>query len=173
MRTSPADDSGQLARSLGIGAQRPPMQNRSGRTQKVSPPSIVPGASIRPRVRYARCRRPCLDGRRLGRPVRLAGPEWDRATVGHQQRVEGVHEVRRRELGLEQVHARAEPRQGLEERVVLAPREVEVDRVEEAVRRIVEAAPKASPGRLTRTSSSGEVMLWAPNRRSVVIIDRG
>ena len=44
--------------------------------------------------------------------------------------------------------ARAERGQGLDERVVLAPREVEVDRVEEAVRRIVEGGAEGRPGAL-------------------------
>ena len=54
---------------------------------------------------------------------------------------------------------------------MLAPRDVEVDRVEEAVGGVVEGAPERRPGRLTSTSRSGEDMLWAPKDRVVVVMD--
>ena len=67
----------------------------------MSPPSIVPGASIRPSVSIPAAERPGLDGGRLGPPVRLARAERDGAAVRDQQRVEGVHEVRARQVLVE------------------------------------------------------------------------
>ena len=50
MRTSPPTSSASWpAPSASVRSVRP-MQNRSGRSQNVSPPSTVPGASIRPIV---------------------------------------------------------------------------------------------------------------------------
>ena len=58
--------------------------------------------------------------------------------VGDEQRVERVDEVRVVGLGLQHVDGRPEPGQDVDEGVVLAARDVEVDRVQEPVRRIVE-----------------------------------
>ena len=69
------------------------MHNRSGRSQNVSPPSRVPGASIRPTVGMPRAR-VHASTTRLSLPVRLARPQRDRPAIGDQQWVEGVHEVR-------------------------------------------------------------------------------
>ena len=114
-----------------------------GRSQNVSPPSIVPGASMRPSVGMPAAVVQASMAAGSRRPVRLARPERDRAAVGHQQRVEGVDEVRASSSSVvEHVDARAERREQLDERVVLAPRDVEVDRVEEAVRRVVEGGPE-------------------------------
>ena len=122
------------------------MQNRSGRSQNVSPPSMVPGAVDAPERRDAGRLGPGLQQRRLAGAVRLAGAERDGAAVGHEQRIERVDEVRIVGLGLEDVDRRPEPGQDLEERVVLAARNVEVDRVQEAVRGIVECAPEGFAG---------------------------
>ena len=105
-----------------------------------APRSGRPSGS-RPRVVHA--------SRTAGSPARfgLPGPERDRAAVGHQQRVEGVDEVRRRRSPSRgrgrAVRARSSD---VDEGVVLAPRELEVDRVQEPVGRIVEGA-RRTPGR--------------------------
>jgi hypothetical protein len=81
----------------------------------------------------------------LVEPVGLARPQRDRAVVRDEQRIEGVDEVRARGLRVELVDRRAETRQQLDERVVLAHCHVEVDRVQEAVRRIVERPAEGRP----------------------------
>ncbi len=124
------------------------MHSRSGRSQNVSPPSIVPGASIRADGRDAPGVQPGLDEELLALSVRLARPERDRAPVGHEERVELVDEVGRVALGVELVDRRAEAGQELGERVVLAPGDVEVDRMEEAVGRVVERPAEGRPGPL-------------------------
>ena len=88
-----------------------------------------------------------LEDRRLARAVRLAGPERDRAAVGDQQRVEHVDEVRVVVgLRVEDVDDDAEALERLDEAVVLAPGAVEVDRPQEAARRVVERCDR-TPGR--------------------------
>jgi hypothetical protein len=113
-----------------------PMQKRSGRSQNVSPPSIVAGAG------------PGLDRRGLREPVRLARPERDRPSVGDEERVVGVDEVGAGDLRLEDVDADAERRQELGEGVVLALREPEIAGVEEPVPGVVEGGPERRPGPL-------------------------
>ena len=114
----------------------------------MSPPLTVPGASIRATRRHAAGVEPGLDEELLAAPVRLARPERDRATVGHEERVELVDEVGRVALGVELVDGRPEARQQLRERVVLAARDLEVDRTAEPVGRIVEGAPEGGAGPL-------------------------
>ena len=92
------------------------MQKRSGRSHSVSPPSIVPGASMRPTVGMPWAARPCLEGGWLACTIGLAGPERDRAAIGHEERVEGVDEVRAFDLGLEDVDLRTERSEQLDER---------------------------------------------------------
>ena len=50
MRTSPPTSSASWRAPSALVRNVRPMQNRSGRSQNVSPPSMVPGASIRPSV---------------------------------------------------------------------------------------------------------------------------
>ena len=118
------------------------MHSRSGRSQNVSPPSIVPGASIRPSGRDPVVERPPFDDLRLAEAVRLAGTERDRAAIADEQRVERVDEVRAVGLGVENVDRRPERREQLHEPVVLALRDRQVACVEEAVCR-----DRRTPGR--------------------------
>ncbi len=74
--------------------------------------------------------RPGLERVGLGRPVGLAGPKRDGTAIGHQQRIEGVHEVGAVELRVEDVDTRAERRERRHEGVMLAARELEVDRMD-------------------------------------------
>ena len=147
------------------------MQNRSGRSQNVSPPSIVPGASIRPIVGIPAARRPGLERRGLRGSVGLARSERDRAAVGHQQRVEGVDEIRASRARLEDVDARTERGQRLDEGVVLAAGDLQIDRVEEPVGRVVERGPEGGTGSLDQDVEQRADMLWAPKRRASVVID--
>ena len=78
-RTSPPTRSASWKTPLALLRSVRPMQNRSGRSQNVSPPSIVPGASMRPSVGMPAACGPALEDGRLARPVRLAGPERDGA----------------------------------------------------------------------------------------------
>ena len=114
------------------------MHNRSGRSQNVSPPSIVPGASIRPTVGIPWSSVHAFDDLRLAEAVRLAGTQRDRAAIADEQRVERVDEVGAVGLGVEHVDRRPERREQLHEPVVLALRDRQVARVEEAVGGIVE-----------------------------------
>ena len=114
------------------------MHSRSGRSQNVSPPSIVPGASIRADGRDPVVERPRLDDLGLAEAVRLAGTQRDRAAIADEQRIERVDEVRAVGLGVEDVDRRPERREQLDEPVVLALRDRQVARVEEAVGGIVE-----------------------------------
>ena len=50
IRTSPPTIAASCRAPASLVRSVRPMHSRSGRSQKVSPPSIVPGASIRPRV---------------------------------------------------------------------------------------------------------------------------
>ena len=95
-RTSPPTRSASWRDPVVVGPQRPPDAEQVrpqpervaalDRARRLDPPERRDAGRGRPR----------LDGGRLRGPVRLAGPERDRAAVGHQQRVEGVDEVRRR-----------------------------------------------------------------------------
>ena len=134
-----ADERGELPRAGVVRAQRPadaeqvrPQPERVAaldRARRLDParPSGCPAAVVQR-----------LEGRRLAGAVRLAGPQRDRAAVGDEQRVERVDEVRA--VGLASSTWTVGPSAGedVDEGVVLAPRDVEVDRVEEAVRRVVE-----------------------------------
>ena len=110
------DQAGELPRALGVGPQRPPD------AQQVRPEPEGVAALDRagrldpPDRRDPGGARPGLDGGRLGRPVGLARPERDRPPIGHQQRIEGVDEIGRLELGLERVDADAQPGRGCRRR---------------------------------------------------------
>ena len=99
------------------------------------------------------CPRPCVQASRMaGSPgaVRLAGSERDRAAVGDEQRVEGVDEVR----VAGRVGARARGRSGRARRATSTKAScsrcasVEVDRLQEAVGRVVERPPEGRAGPL-------------------------
>ena len=162
------DDRVELACALGVGAQGP-----ADAQQVRSEPERVT-ALDRPRIldpadrRHAALIQPGLFEQLLAAPVGLARPERDRALVGDEQRVELVDEIRRIALGVELVDRRPEPRQELDEGVVLALGDVEVDRVEEAVGRVVEGPPERRAGPLDEDVASGAVMLWAPKARVIV-----
>ena len=99
------------------------MQNRSGRSQNVSPPSTVPGASMRPRVGIP-ARRPGLDGVRFGAPGSACRVGAGSPPVGDQQRVEDVDEVRVVSSSTSSTWTRGPERgQRLDETIVLAPRD--------------------------------------------------
>ena len=139
------DDRVELAGALGVGAQRP------ADAQQVGPePERVATLDRARRLdpgqrRHAALVEPGLGEQLLALAVGLARPERDRAPVGHQERVELVDEVRRVALRAELVDRRSEAGQELDEGVVLALGDVEVDRVEEAVGRVVEGAPEGRP----------------------------
>ena len=57
---------------------------------------------------------------------------------------------------------RPEAREQLGERIVLAPGDVEIDRMEEAVGRVIERSPERRAGPLHEDLDQGTVMLWAP-----------
>ena len=147
-----------------------PMQNRSGRSHSVSPPSIVPGGRESGPLSGSRPRASMFRGRRVRDAlIGLARPKRDRAPIGHEQRIERVDEVGRIELG----------RRGRGRAGRARPVSRRTHRARAGRRRgrpggrkpcagSSNARPKAAPGRLTRTSSSGADMLWAPYRRSVV-----
>ena len=148
MRTSPPTRLAScLAPSSFVRSVRP-MQNRSGRSHNVSPPSIVPGASIRPTVGMPAAVVQASMRGRLAEPIRLPRPERDGTPVGDEQRIEGVDEVRALRLGIEHVDRRSQARQRVDEGVVLAPGDVEVDRVQEAVLGSIEGGPERRPRRL-------------------------
>ena len=94
IRTSPPTIVGQLASAVVVGPQRPP-DAQAGRVgaRTCRRPRSCPARSIRPSVGMPAARRPRLERRGLGSPVGLARPERDGATVGDQQRVEGVDQV--------------------------------------------------------------------------------
>ena len=140
-----ADDGRQLARARIVRPERPPDAEQVGAKPERVATLDRPGRLDAPERRDPGGRRPGLDRRRLAGPVRLAGPERDRAAVGHQQRVERVDEVRTVGLGLEDVDRRPERGQHLDERVVLPPCQLEVDRMEEPVRGIIEGGPEGRP----------------------------
>ena len=112
MRTSPPTSVASWSAPAWFVRSVRPITNRSGRSQIVSPPSIVPGRLDPPDRRDAVGQRPGLDRRRLDLPVRLARSQRDRAAVGDQERVEGVQQVRAVDLRLEQVDGRAERGRG-------------------------------------------------------------
>jgi len=134
----PADQARELPSALRVRAQRPP----DAEQVRAEPERVATfdraGRLDASDGRDAGGLRPRLDRRRLRDAIWLARSERDRPSVGHEQRVEGIDEVRRVELDVEEMDARAEPGQGLDERIVLATRDREVDRVEEAVCRIIE-----------------------------------
>ena len=150
-----------------------PMHSRSGRSQNVSPPSIVPGASIRPTVGipWASVHASITAGSpsRFGLP----GPQRDRAAVGHEQRVERVDEVRAVDLGLEVVDRRPESARAAATRGRARAARSRLHGWRNPWAGSSNARPNAGPGRLTSTSRSGAVMLWAPKARSTVVTARG
>ena len=109
------------------------MQKMSGRSQNVSPPSAVAGASSRPRTGMscasAQASTAASSPRRVGLPERSAIS----AAVGHQGRVERVDEVGAGCLGLELVDGDTKSGQDGAEGVVLAAGLGQVDRVQESV----------------------------------------
>ena len=134
-RTSPPTSAAELPGALGVRAQRPPDAE-----QVRAEPERVAALDRAGRLDPADGRdpgraRPGLDGVRFGRAIGLARAKRDRAPIGHEQRIERVHEVGRLELDVEDMDPRTEPGQRLDERIVLALRDLEVDRVQEAVRR--------------------------------------
>ena len=116
-----------------------PMHSRSGRSQNVSPPSIVPGASIRPSVGMPRAARPRLED------VGLARRGWAcragagsrrrrRSAAGRRRRRGPGRPSRRRGRGRRpRGRSRSSTRPSCSRRA-----RVEVDRVQEARRRVVE-----------------------------------
>ena len=147
-RTSPPMRSASCATPVALVRNVRPMQNRSGRSQKVSPPSTVPGASIRPSVGMpAACVHALEDVRLLG-PAGLAGSQRDGAPVGDEERVERIDQIRVVGLVLEHMDRRSEASQQLHEPVVLALGDIEIDRVQEAMRRIVERPTERLTGPL-------------------------
>ena len=143
------------------------MHSRSGRSQNVSPPSIVPGASIRPAVGIPAA--VVHASRTAGSPARfgLAGAERDRAAVGDQERVEDVGEVRVVVAAglVEDVDGHAEPGQRVDERVVLPAGPIEVDRAEEPARTASSyARPNARPGPLDEDLGRGRPSSTARRR---------
>ena len=60
------------------------------------------------------------------------------------------------------MYRRPEAGEDLDERVVLGTCAVEVDRVQEAMGRIVEGGAKGGSGSLDEDFAQGAVMLWAP-----------
>ncbi len=120
------------------------MHSRSGRSQNVSPPSIVPGASIRPAVGIPAA--VAHASRTAGSPARLALPGRSgiapRSEI--EQRVEDVGEVRVVVAAglVEDVDGDAQPGQRVDERVVLPAGPIEVDRAEEPAPRHVVRPPE-------------------------------
>ena len=120
-----------------------PMHSRSGRSQNVSPPSTVPGASIRPMVGM-----PCASVQRLqSRPPRPGGSACPNAAGWRPGRSPAAGRTCRpgRAVGLRaQLVDRRRPGApaGRDEGVVLARRRAQVDGMAEAVRRVVECAPE-------------------------------
>ena len=120
MRTSPPTSLASWSAPSWFVRRVRPMQKRSGRSQTVSPPSIVPGASIRPTsgIPAAVVQASRIVG--LARAIRLARSQRDRAALRHEQRVERVDEVRvAGRLVLEDVDGRAQTRQHVHEGIVL------------------------------------------------------
>ncbi len=90
IRTSPPTSAASWSAPAWFVRSVRPITNRSGRSQNVSPPSIVPGASIRPIVGMPWASVHASIGGGLDPAVGLAGPQRDRAAVRDQERVEGV-----------------------------------------------------------------------------------
>lgn len=88
---------------------------------------------------------PGLDQRRLAGAVGLARPERDGTGIGHQDGVKGVDQVRVIGLRLQGVDVHAETEEQVDVGVVLALSGDQVDRVVEAVRRIVERGAEGRP----------------------------
>ena len=145
MRTSPPTSAPSWRAPSAFVRSVRPMQNRSGRSQNVSPPSIVPGASIRPTVGIPAAR--VQASMAAGSVARFGLP--GRSGIAPRSVTSSGSNVYTRsgdvELDVEHVDARPERRQRLDERVVLAACELEVDRVEEAVGRIVEGGAERRP----------------------------
>ena len=148
MRTSPPTRSASWRGAVRVGPQRPPDAEQVRPQPERVAALDVPGASIRPIVGIPNAVVQASSAAGSGRPIGLARPERDRAAVGHQERVEGVDEVGRRELRLEDVDPRSERGEDVDEGVVLATRELEVDRVQEPVGRVVERGAERRAGPL-------------------------
>ena len=131
------------------------MQKVSRSSQKVSPPSTVPGASMRPMTGMPRARVPGLVGGLFAPAIRLPRAEQDRAAVGDQRRVEGVAEVRVGGLDTQLVDPHPELAQRACEAIVLGLRTGQVHGPQEPVRRIVKGAPEGGSGALHQRIAQG------------------
>ena len=79
-----------------------PMASVLASTQTQSPPSTVPGASMRPRIGMPMPRVGGLVQRRLGPAQRLAHRQDDRAMIGHQRRIMGEDGIGEPVIGIGQ-----------------------------------------------------------------------
>jgi hypothetical protein len=127
----------ELTRAGVVGAQRSPDAEQVrpqpervaalDRAGPLDPPHGRDAGGVRPR----------FDHGRLGAPRRLAWSQRDGAAVGDDQRIVGVGEVDQVRLAAQPVDPDAKLGQQVAERIVLALGEIQVDRVQEAERRVV------------------------------------
>ena len=145
IRTSPPTSSASWRAPSALVRSVRPMHRRSGRSQNVSPPSIVPGASMHPSVGIpaasVQASRASGSASRFGLPGRKGG----RPTVCDEQRIERVDEVRAGKFGRQPMNRGPKRCEGLDEGIVLALCQGEIDRMEEAVSGIVKGAPERRP----------------------------
>ena len=141
----PADDVGQLGRARSVRPKRPTDAEQVGpKPERVAAIHGARGIDA-PDGRDPVSGRPGLECGFLAQAIRLAGPERDRAAVGHEQGIERVDEVGRAGLGLELVDPDTELGQEVGERVVLSTGELEVDRGPEAVVGVGECVAERRP----------------------------
>ena len=145
-----ADERGELARAARRwSAASARCTNRSGRSQNVSPPSIVPGASIRPTVGMPAAVVQRLEDAPARRPGSACPAGAGSRRGGHEQRVEHVDEVGVAvRLGVEDVDATPSPSSVATSPSCSRRATSRSTRAEEAVGRIVEGPAERRPGRL-------------------------
>src|SRR5260221_2878620 len=170
MRTSPPTRAASWRAPSAFVRSVRPMQKRSGRNHRVSPPSTVPGASIQPDkgIPAARVQASSASGSgiRLGLPGRRRIDPRSVTSNGSK------------------VYTRSGLVSSVSRTWTRGPRLASVATNESCSRRATSrstgctkwwagssyAAPNAAPGRLTSTSRNGADMLWAPKRRIVAVI---
>ena len=104
-----------------------------------------------------------LERRFLAAARLLARAQRDGAAIGDQQRVEDVNRVRAEAGLVEDVDLDPELVEQLHERRMLASREIEIDRVHEAVRRVIEGAAE----RLARCAQH-DLAQWRGHRLGAI-----
>ena len=114
--------------------------------------------------RDAMVRHPGGEDRRLRAPADPSAAEREGALVGHQQRVERVDVVGAARLDVECLHLHPERRQQVHQRVMFSLRKGQVDRVQEAERRVLERPPERRTGPLDQDAMKRRHHALGPER---------